>query len=69
MVMRYIIYAITKVSSSNQIEVPLYFSKHYGIVAGFNVVTFLTLRLIFFIHDLKEEIIAICINEVNVVDD
>lgn len=34
MVMRYIIYAITKVSSSNQIEVPLYFSKHYGIVAG-----------------------------------
>lgn len=32
--MRYIIYAIIKVSSSNQIEVPLYFSKHYGIVAG-----------------------------------
>lgn len=32
--MMYIIYTITKVSSSNQIEVPLYFSKHYGIVAG-----------------------------------
>lgn len=32
--MMYIIYAITKVSSSNQIEVPLYFSKHYGNVGG-----------------------------------